>query len=163
MKNREKLIVAMTIVAAIYGALDFMSGKRPPPPASVVAAAPDLEATLATQLASLTESKKIDHGYLADQISAAWPPDIFLRHKPQKIAASVEIDDTAIDFQFDPQEFSYSGYLQMADEKIAIINGLDYREGETINQYHLKTISSEMIQLARDGLTFNIPARNEQR
>lgn len=162
MEKREKIIVAITIAAALYGAVDFIS-KSPIPTSLIPTSDSGLDTSVSSQLTTLSITKSPGDAYLADRIDAAWPTDLFMLHKPQKPESSLTPDKSVMDFQFSPTDFSYSGYLEMADEKIAIINGLDYREGDTINSYTLKTISPEIIQLSRQGLTFNVAAANERK
>ena len=58
-------------------------------------------------------------------------------------------------------EFVYSGYLEVDRKRMAIINGMEYREGEglDIKGYVLKSVSpsSVVIENRGTGATINVP------
>ncbi len=50
----------------------------------------------------------------------------------------------------------YTGYMGMDTGRLAIINGKDYKQGETVEGYMLKEISPDAILLQQNGVDFRV-------
>ena len=162
MQKREKIIIAMVIVAATYGAVDFVlnrQNKTPDhqPSLSDSTAIAELTAQLSTL--SSPENKKIDQ--LAASIVVPWPEQCFAFRQPESgkdKQVEPEKDTTMDDLRGRVSQLVYSGFLAMGTSRIAIINGMDYRVGDLVDGFTVHTISQKAVELRQLGTTFIIQA-----
>jgi hypothetical protein len=146
MSKREKIILAAVLVALLYAAYTFYS--EPSPQKANVAAETELSGVraLATQLSdelkkdSLTDNER----YILDRADAEWSTDPFLERKlssasaPGRGAAGAQSN-----------EFVYSGYLEVNQRRLAVVNGMEYVVGEQLESggYIIKSIDPEKVVL----------------
>ena len=168
MQKREKIIVIMAVIAAIYGAVDFTMNRQQKK--TVIVAPPtgtDSQTTgeLTAQLSVFASAnhQKIDH--LSALLNEPWPEKSFaLRATP--FSSKKEVDEsTGADLHKLSDQASqlvYSGFLAMGADRIAIINDMDYRVGEQINGFTITKINQEAVQVSQRDATFDIPVTTEQ-
>jgi len=168
MQKREKIIIALVIVAIIYGALDFTLSSRKKqadasrPTQTASKAALDLTAKL--QALSSPDDRKIDG--LAASLTEPWPEQIFVpgqitfdteeKKVDEKAAADLNILRAKV------EQLVYSGFVATDSDRIAIINDMDYRVGEQINGFTITKITKESVEVSQQEATFDIPATTEQ-
>lgn len=106
----------------------------------------------------LTETEK----YKNQKASSMWQKDPFLKSDtplkdvlPPVIAETEKTDGNA------GFSFIYSGYMAIGDRKIAILNDIEYEEGDALelDDYYLRRIYSNRVVIGRVSkkLTFTVP------
>ena len=125
MIKREKIILAVTAVVVVAGTLYFIMGQGPkaPPDSARVDLKVFQDFTSLTdealKKAALTETQD----RILERASAEWTSDPFLGRKPAAEAAK------AVGV---PVSLAYTGFVIMGQERLAIINGMDYQVGEMV-------------------------------
>lgn len=99
--------------------------------------------------------------YVLDRASAKWAKDPFLEKaelSPES-RKDIEIDTSAI-----AKSFSYSGYLEMGNRKLAVINGMEYEIGEELGRagYIVKSIFPTMAVIGPAGENIEITLSLEE-
>ena len=153
MRKREKILVALMVVAVLYGALElFVLSGRPQRPVDESSAAVDVQDA---RNAASQAKKALGEAALSDQqrrvleiTAAPWRPDLFY---PLPEMERIQQDD-AVDAVLGVGH-EYSGYLAVGDREMAIINGVEYRVGETIAEtgYVLRTITPDRVFMEAPG------------
>jgi len=157
MNRREQIIVGLAVLAGLYGAFEY--GLRPlfEPPAITVSSSIDINAIMPMAQAATGSRERIE--IIRRVLSAheiRWRRDLF--HPTPWDPESASIKDTANETitALDATRYTYSGYMRMNDEKIAIINGIDYKQGELVDEYRVEEILPETVILSRDGKRYSI-------
>ena len=150
MSKREKIILAVMLVALLAGVFIFFSG--PSHQETNVATEKELAnvKALSTQLAAdvkkdaLTDSEK----YVLERAEANWPRDPFLEKKLSPVPQMAGGASGAR-----PTDFAYSGYIDVGNWRLAIINGLEYLVGDQLESggYVVKSIDPEKVVLEDIG------------
>jgi hypothetical protein len=152
MSKREKIIVGFMVAAILYGGYNFLfshsaggkknSYRQPLVGASAFVA--DLVKQIQAADTTATDTK------ILEKSATAWQKDPFLvvektdvaeegpEKKPEIIAAGKLTG-----------AFRYSGYMEMGNRKLAIINGMEYLEGDqlAIQGAVLKKITPGEVQI----------------
>ena len=160
MKKSEKIIIGLTVAAALYGGVDYLIGHRGPAQPPAQAGGVEIAAVRGQLTAIMRDPDDRDAARLAQALDRRWPDRIFF-DKPARALEGAEDDRRqAAMAQFSDlaADLSYSGYLEMKHRRIAIINGLDYREGDEVNGFTIEKIAKDHIQLSRQGFLFTINA-----
>jgi hypothetical protein len=149
MDKREKMILALMVVALLGAAIVLFSGPSSQPiditkekELSNVKALSD-QLTADVNKETLTDTEK----YILKRVEADWPSDPFLEKK-----LTIPSADRAAAGQR-PVEFSYTGYLDVGSRRLAIINGMEYLEGEPMETggYVVRSIDPEKVVLEDMG------------
>lgn len=134
MTKREIILITAALVAVVFGINALWGGgsnkgmaKRNEPTPAQSGVDSDYAVEIAGQLGSQRLSEYESH--LMSQTQLAWGKSPFLAAEPP-----VELDDAP-----DPEsvktplrQFNYSGYVQMRNELVGVINGMEYQVGETL-------------------------------
>jgi|WetSurMetagenome_2_1015567.scaffolds.fasta_scaffold04258_3 hypothetical protein len=146
MSKREKIILAVMLVALSVAAVTFFSGSSPQH--TDVANQKELAnvKVLSTQLTenvkkdALTDNEK----YVLERAEADWPRDPFLERKLMPVSP-IAIGASGAR----PTDFAYSGYVDVGNKRLAIINGLEYLVGDQLESggYVVKSIDPERVVL----------------
>jgi hypothetical protein len=142
-------------LAIIYGAWELFGNRKKadtttPENENLVAQA----RSFISDLSKKVVSDKVPDGYsyIVAQSGENWSKDPFMMQSgalsPQKETEKpVEPDKTIVPVPV----FIYSGYLQVGDTRLAVINGLEYAAGESLNidNYYVKSISPLKVFLAQ--------------
>jgi hypothetical protein len=130
MSRREKIIVALMFLAIAAGGYILLTGRGGTVPGgSPAAAAPDLDrfiAAIQSRIAALDQ--KSDDLYALAKAGAAWTRDPFLRGgvpTDGRIAAGTARAAP-------PPALHYTGFIEIAGRRLAVINGQEYESGERI-------------------------------
>ncbi len=155
MQKREKIIVIITIIAALYGIVDYWLSQHNKVVTPVANTA--IAGKLASRLAAISSPNNKRLQDLADRINKPWR-NIFASQSLDKMSSSPKDQQKTLYEKLSVQvnEFIYSGYLEMGNSKIAIINKHDYRIGDNISGFILQKISPVAIQLSRRDFNFTI-------
>jgi len=150
MSKREQIILAAVLVALLYAAYTFYSG--PSSQKTNVAAEKELAGVkaLSTQLSdelkkdSLTDNER----YILERAEAEWSTDPFLEKKLSSAPVSARGAAGA-----QSNDFVYSGYLEVNQRRLAVINGMEYVVGEQLESggYIVKSIDPEKVILEDIG------------
>ncbi len=130
MSAREKIIFCLVILAAGYAAYNFLVDTPKRVHIETEEELTDLKKLTADVIeevnkAVLTKTEAL----IIERAEAEWKRDPFLKpglplkFKPESDQAEVSAEEVS---------FTYSGYLEMADKKLAVINGIEYKAGEMI-------------------------------
>ncbi len=133
MSRREKIIVGLMFVAIAFGAYLLLGGGRPQTPGA--AKAPTADASdLAGYIAAVNLKiealdKKGRDLYALAKAGSAWTHDPFLRSTlPAETRANAKSDATGTE-----TPMRYTGFIEIAGRRLAVINGLEYGPGERID------------------------------
>lgn len=137
MSNREKIIIFLTLAAAVYGLVDFLllgggDGNDRATSAQTVNAT-QLSRDLAQDEPTAVET------YILERVSKTWSKDPFYLRE-QAAAPTAEKQEAV---------FVYSGFVDYGGVKVAVINGLEYEVGDELEQsgYVVRSISSDHVVL----------------
>lgn len=130
MSKREKIILVFVFIAVMYAGYQFFL----PSPSKTTSVKIENEIKMAKKLVKdITEhlNKANLSGlerYTISRAEAQWVKDPFYNKK------SLTKKETPKDTSSARQEisFTYSGYIEMGEKKIAIINGMEYQTGEEL-------------------------------
>ena len=166
MSTREKIVIGLMMVAVLWGGYNLLfTGSDNTSGGSVATANQQIEDTKAfaqnvTQTVAKEVSAPSNTPYLLKRASVAWTRDPFL---DRQTALTYEAEKMA---QEEAKEVSaaelglvYSGYLMAGDKSLAVINGLEYEEGEKLDReggYIVKSISPIQVVIGREGSTSRI-------
>jgi hypothetical protein len=130
MSTREKIILCFVILAAGYAAYNFLADTPKRVHVETEEELTDLKKLIADVIeevdtAVLTKTEV----FLIAQAGAEWKRDPFLKPGPS-VKFGPESGQAGVSAE--ELSFTYSGYLEMADKKLAIINGIEYKAGEML-------------------------------
>jgi hypothetical protein len=167
LNKRQIIILAVTVVVAIYGAYDWL---KPPAKKSVAAlssaASPSAKTadsnTLLDVAGSLSRdpSAKAD-AYIIKRVGTDWRGDPFYAGRiPLAELSRSSARAGAPGGTEKKADIAYTGYMKAGNRLIAIINGNEYETGETLmpQGYILRGISPTkvVIEDRRDGTVFEV-------
>ncbi len=157
-KKRELIFVALAAIALIYGAVDYVvrsstrissSGGGT---ATTEAAFSLVQEELSPGGAARQQSTALE---ILEGLSAAWPDDVFA-------AVAVADEEQADEQETPPAEavtLTYSGYMNMGEKILAVINGIEYRIGDLVEGFVLKEIDPMEIIMEKNGRPTHVPFR----
>ena len=156
MTTREKIIVGIMCLAIVIGALDliFRGRTRPRPlPTASGSSAGDLKSFVAEITGKLAnEEVSMDYRHMIRQAGADWNKDPFIQSTtPLKKRLPPVGSTPKKSTRSTKPRYIYSGFMQLGETKLAIINGIEYAVGEKLlnKAYYVKTISQNMVVLAK--------------
>jgi hypothetical protein len=158
--NRQKIILGIMAIAILYAAVDFMLPKKKIAMIDTRRETEELNTFVTTLAAGMGKDSARNLGPLIfSRAERNWTQDPFLEDK--SFRAWVQVKKPAKEGAPAPKiEFTYTGYLEMDRKRIAIINGVEYKEGEPldIKGFVLKSVSPArvLIENQMTGATINI-------
>ena len=157
MSKREKIIILVMILAVTYGvyAIFFTSTSKTVKKGSS-GKATDLIMSLTAEAENLAmEDTSQTDSYILKRASAKWSNNPFLGFKNIVKSDIISSPDKEI---ITGSELAYSGYLEMGDTKMAIINGMEYEVGDTLADggFIIKNIFSDRVLIQFEGKTGSI-------
>jgi hypothetical protein len=148
LKKREIIILGVMGVVVLIGAVSFLL-PRGKTKSALKTAAPteDVQTFINDITASLGQAVTKDKDVILIAAQRDWTPDPFLDTVPYKqwtILNAPALIGKTVDKKID---FVYTGYLEEGNKKIAIVNGIEYKEGEMleIKGYILKNASPRSV------------------
>ncbi|MBA3015528.1 MAG: hypothetical protein KKD63_13290 [Proteobacteria bacterium] len=165
MEKREKIIVIMVVVAALYGVIDFTltSKKKKLESLSLNTSSPVI-AMSSAELEALISADNIKIAALTVSINDPWPKQIFTTELID-FDGEKKVDETREalmnELRAKVNDLYYSGFVSMGDDRIAIINNMDYRIGEQIEGFTITKITIDAVQISASDANFDIPATTE--
>jgi hypothetical protein len=145
--KREKIILGMMAIAILYAAFDFLTSSKKDQGMDMGQKTAELNTFVTDLTANIGKDTSKNLGVLVfNRAEREWTQDPFLDSKAYKLwtEAKAPVKDTASKI-----EFAYTGYLEVGRKRMAIINGMEYREGEDldIKGFVLKTISPTKVAI----------------
>lgn len=131
MTNREKIILVAMTLAILYGGYNlFFASAQKIKAAGQEKSFEEISRFITDVAVKLDDPDYKKHAYVLSQAKTKWVHDPFFKVKApvkEKVVAEVIKKETS------PVEtFAYSGYLQMGNRTIAIIDGLEYELGDEL-------------------------------
>ncbi|MCX5820495.1 MAG: general secretion pathway protein GspB [Deltaproteobacteria bacterium] len=103
----------------------------------------------------------MDPGPFFSRAEREWTQDPFLDSRAYKSWTQVKVPAKDAGAAAPKIEFVYTGYLEVDRKRMAIINGMEYREGEGLDTkvYVLKNVSPSSVVIENRGIgaTVNVP------
>lgn len=154
MTTREKIIVGVMCLTIAYGAYELMGARKPKaktsPQADPVAELKNFVLEVSQKLVG--DKLGEEYQYMIEQAGDQWTKDPFLhsstslkknlteRVLPKKLVPTER-----------PPELTYTGFMQIGDTRMAILNGIEYARGESLNlkDYFVKDILPTRVVIGR--------------
>ncbi len=165
LEKRQMIILAVMVIAILYGAYELLwTKKKGGPPVDLTQKTADLK-TFVTGLATGIGAERDVTALIFSRAEKEWTQDPFLDTKSQMAwnqsrgaaQAAAGAGDKKI-------EFVYSGYLASGKRSMAVINGMEYREGEALDTAGFVLRSANparvVIENRGTGATLNIPMQD---
>jgi hypothetical protein len=152
MTNREKIIVGLMLLTVVYGVYTvFFESKGSVEPVAIMGSSQELE-NLNAFITKVADASKAslsgEDKYIIERAETEWKQDplisVNLTNKPQsEIEKSKEITKVSIP----DLKVSYTGFMQMGDKMLAIINGMEYSAGDPLAQgdYVVRSITPSQV------------------
>lgn len=155
MTAREKIIVGMMCLTIVYGAYEVVGSrvsKREAPKVQKNAAG-ELKAFVAEIGSKLNKERSAKtYTYAIEQAEAAWNKDPFIQSsRPLQKHLAVSPGIQAPKRPDLRSQFTFSGFLQLGDTRMAIINGTEYAVGEALpdKSLYVKSISPDRVVIGK--------------
>lgn len=168
--KREKIILVVMAIAVLYAAFELLSPKaKSSPKATTQKVMEEKTAELNQFVAGLNagldrEWMKNVGALIFSRAERPWSQDPFLESGPYKAWLKSKEAVKAAPVAPPKINFIYSGYIELGQKKMAIINGIEYREGDLLDiaGYALKSVNAAMavIENRRTGVTENVPLQD---
>ena len=131
MTNREKIIVGLMVLTVGYGAIELLLPRRQADllPSQAVEG---VNAFIAKVADAVKTASTDASALIINKAEAAWKQDPFLEvrkppaHRPD---ATSQPKDTVRP----AANLVYSGFIEIGSRRVAIINGMEYEAGDTVN------------------------------
>lgn len=168
MTTREKFIVGVMCLTIVYGAYELLGNKTSRKKAPVSQANPmqELQGFVTDMTHKLVKEKVSgEDRYRVAQASGQWSKDPFIHSaQPLKTQLKAQTPQESRSKQLTiAPDFVFSGYLELGNTKMAVINGMEYAVGDSLgtNGYYVKNISSHRVVIGQvNGLeTIKLPLR----
>lgn len=154
------------VLVVLWGAYTVFLEDRAPKPDFVTADSNmDTLNAFVTKVAEAAQSglSKAD-AYLLEQAQSAWQQNPMLNIEAPVIESEQQGEE-AVDIlpvEQSDRNFAYTGFLQMGDIRLAIINGMEYEAGDRLEDggYTVQSITPRLVVLKTRGkgnTTFKIP------
>jgi hypothetical protein len=156
MTTREKIIVGVMCLTIVYGAYELLGSSTTHKSATVSQTNPIEELRkFAADVTQKMTSAKIgkEYLYMVKQASADWTKEPLLQSTlplKQKLIAQAPSPEPTDRTGFN-QTFTFTGFLQIGNIRMAVINGKEYAIGEAldIKGYYLKSASEDKAVIGR--------------
>jgi hypothetical protein len=169
--KRQMIILGVMGIAILYAAFDFLAPKKKPSaPGGMAQKTAELNTFVTDLTAGLgKDTTKNLNALIFSRAERDWTQDPFLDAKAYKAwnatKTPLKREGAGAVGAAGPveakMEFVYSGYLETDRKRMAIINGIEYREGENLDVkgYMLKSVSPTRIVIVNReiGATINVP------
>ena len=164
MSKREKIILTAMVVAILYGAYSFLFDSGPQ---KALRISSDRTVPLQQYVVEvITQLKQADtsanDAYLIEQAQGALKANPFYRETAAreevdalKAEEAAELERREKEAAIAASRFAYTGYIEMGSTRLAIVNGREFSEGETLNAagMTLKRISPNAVVIGMPGIS----------
>lgn len=152
----------MATAAAFYGVVDYAFKPRGKS-ASIANRSSSITATMTTVANEIAQDATAEAAVatILNAVMTSWDKNPFLPGSTAETYRKTP-DKAATHLLINPGKYVYSGYAALGEERIAIINGLDYKTGEKIDGFLVQEISLDTVLLNKDSHTFIIPFKETE-
>jgi hypothetical protein len=162
MGKREKIILGVMAIAILYGAFVYLAPKQKIAGVDMGQKTAELKTFVTGLTAGIGKEPSNNSGALIfSRAEKEWTQDPFLDSKAYKSWTQVKVTAKETGVAAPKSEFVYSGYLEVDRKRMAIINGMEYREGDGLDAkgYLLKSVSPSSVVIENRGIgaTINVP------
>lgn len=153
MSKREQIILGFVVLALLYVGYSYLElgTSEKHPQIKTEEELTDLKNLVADVTTQVNKAVLSDtETFLIKRAEADWKRDPFLSPGEPAELTSVtelsELSDQGLDF-------TYSGYLETADKKLAIINNMEYEAGEMLAEggFIVRSISTNRVEISVIG------------
>ena len=163
MTNREKIIVGVMVLTVGYGAIELLLPRNRAAGSLPAAAAEGVNAFIAKVADTIKSAASDSSALIVQKAEAAWQQDPFLEiRKPQapRPEATAAKDAGRL-----PGNLVYSGFIELGAKRMAIINGMEYEAGDTVNPggFTVKSVLPTKVLMAspqREGAAIELPLKD---
>ncbi|MBI9089047.1 MAG: hypothetical protein JEZ12_07515 [Desulfobacterium sp.] len=152
MKRREKIILLVAVLMGVYGLADYFLLSGGSDGSQVVAqmAEQELETYVSTASARLAVASIKDRGhtdYLISKAEADWTRDPFRAELTKAVEDAQPVSDAK------DAELVYSGFIRAGSLLLGVVNGMEYRSGEMLNElgYKVEEITPAQVVLRTEA------------
>ena len=156
MTTREKILVGLMCLAILYGAYELFwtPSTRKVTKQKVTATGEDLHKFAGEVTQKLVKEKLPEVAtYRIEKASTSWTKDPFLQTASPLTATkpSAPSVSPAVQNLSEQPDLVYTGYLQLGDKMMAVINGMEYAVGESLgaNDLYVKHITGQSVTIGK--------------
>jgi hypothetical protein len=139
----------------IYGAFDLTVARKsrksaPSPVGNTINELKSFVAEIDQKLNSQQIAK--EYPYVINQAGIAWEKDPFIRSsKPLQKRLTADSKERPSKPKMERTNFNYTGFMQLGTTRMAIINGMEYAEGESLadKTYYVKSITPQRVLISK--------------
>lgn len=162
MGKRQMIILGVMAIVILYAAFDYLAPRRKIPGVDMAQKTAELKTFVTDLTAGMGKDSSKNLGTLIfSRAEKEWTQDPFLDSRAYKSWTQVKVTAKEAGAAAPKIEFVYSGYLEVDRKRMAIINGMEYREGEGLDTkgYVLKSVSPSSVVIENRGIgaTVNVP------
>lgn len=164
MTTREKILVALTIAAVVAGGFMLLGKSAPSGPRQTGSAPQDRLNQMVVELSTALEHNENVQTQRQILLLAEkpWGDQLFLPSSPDLGRFDASVGDAAKP----PANvaFTYSGYVATPRHKVAIINGLEYMQGERLEAsgYVVQRIEAQQVIIGTADISIRIPLEGSE-
>jgi hypothetical protein len=163
LEKRQMIILAVMVIAILYGAYELLWAKKKGAPVDLAQKTSDLK-TFVTGLSTGIGTERDATALIFSRAEKEWTQDPFLDSR-QHLAWTQSRAQAQTSLGADKKiEFVYSGYLGLGKKSMAVINGMEYKEGESLDiaGFVLRSVSPARVVIENrgTGATLNIPMQD---
>ena len=151
MSKREQIILGFVVLAVLYAGYNYLGTSEKRPQIKTEEELTDLKNLMADVTKQVNKAVLSDtETFLIKRAEVNWKRDPFLSPGvPVKFTSGSEpseLSDQGLDF-------TYSGYLETGDKKLAIINNMEYEAGEMLAEggFIVRSISTDRVEIGVIG------------
>jgi hypothetical protein len=157
MSRREKIIILCMAIALLYGVINFFFPSSDEKESVVTEKGlKQLDKFVSEVSQNLSKATVAEtNNYILARAAAEWKHEPFLRIK-NPLVKTVETEP--VETVTRDTNLTYTGYLETANKRLAIINGLEYEVGEALVQagYFVRNIFPKRVVIGMEGKKRNI-------
>jgi hypothetical protein len=162
MGKRQMIILGVMAIVILYAAFAYLAPQKKIPGVDTAQKTAELKTFVTGLTAGLGKDSSKNPGTLIfSRAEREWTQDPFLDSKAYKSWSQVKVTAKDAGAAAAKIEFVYSGYLEVDRKRMAIINGMEYKEGEGLDTkgYVLKSVSPSSVVIENRGIgaTVNVP------
>lgn len=168
--KREMIILGVMVIAILFAAFVYLVPKGKNPAAATTQKAMEQKTAELNQFvaglnAGLDKEWMKNVGALIfSRAERSWTQDPFLDSRSYKAWLKASAAAKAAPIAPPKIIFVYSGYIELGQKRMAVINGIEYLEGAAleIEGYVLKSVNSTraVIENRKTGVTENVPLQD---
>jgi hypothetical protein len=162
MGKRQMIILVVMVIVILYAAFDYLAPRKKIAGVDMAQKTAELKTFVTGLTAGLGKELSKNLGPLIfSRAEKEWTQDPFLDSRAYKSWTQVKVTAKEAAAAAPKIEFVYSGYLEVDRKRMAIINGMEYKEGEDLDTkgYVLKSVSPSNVVIENRGIgaTVNVP------